>query len=226
MESDPEIMNLYSRKLGLDTTLFSFHDVLSIEEWGLSMVPRPVLAVLMLFPVKDASEAFAADEQRRIDAAGQSVSDRVFYMKQTVGNACGTIAILHALLNGRDRGLVFESSSYLTSFLQGTQEKSPEAIAEYLESDDKIEGFHEEAAGLGQSENTDEECNSHFICFTLVDGCVYELDGRKKGPINHGASSSDSFLEDCCEVVKLFMARDPEETRFTLVALAQTEAGC
>lgn len=48
------------------------------------------------------------------------------------------------------------------------------------------------------------------------------LDGRKPYPINHGASSKDTLLEDACRVVKEFMARDPEEVRFTIVALAAT----
>ena len=29
-------------------------DVLSTEDWALEMVPRPVIAVLMLFPIKEA----------------------------------------------------------------------------------------------------------------------------------------------------------------------------
>ncbi len=33
------------------------------------------------------------------------------------------------------------------------------------------------------------------------------------------------MLEDACRVVKEFMARDPEEVRFTIVALAATPAG-
>lgn len=53
-----------------------------------------------------------------------------------------------------------------------------------------------------------------------MDGHLYELDGRKSNPINHGASSRDTLLEDAAAVVKKFMERDPEELRFTIVALA------
>lgn len=56
-----------------------------------------------------------------------------------------------------------------------------------------------------------------------VDGCLYELDGRKVFPINHGPSSADTLLEDATAVVKKFMARDPEEVRFTVVALAAAQ---
>lgn len=29
-------------------------------------------------------------------------SDNIFFMKQTVGNACGTVGIIHALANNRN----------------------------------------------------------------------------------------------------------------------------
>lgn len=56
-------------------------------------------------------------------------------------------------------------------------------------------------------------------CFSEVDGSLYELDGRKRFPINHGPSSPDTLLADACRVVQQFMERDPGEMRFTIVAL-------
>ncbi len=70
----------------------------------------------------------------------------------------------------------------------------------------------------------DQEVLTHFICFTTVNGNLYELDGRKKTAINHGPSSSETLLSDACNVIKQFMQRDPEEMRFTILALARTMA--
>ncbi len=42
---------------------------------------------------------YEEDERARIKAEGQTVSPNVYFMKQTVGNACGTIGLLHALGN-------------------------------------------------------------------------------------------------------------------------------
>ena len=69
VESNPDTFNAYAAKLGLDTTAARFVDVMSTEAWALDLVPRPVFAVLMLFPVKAASEAHrVAEEAARVAA--------------------------------------------------------------------------------------------------------------------------------------------------------------
>jgi len=35
--------------------------------------------------------------QAKIEAEGQAVPESLFYMTQTIGNACGTIGLLHAV---------------------------------------------------------------------------------------------------------------------------------
>ena len=62
LESNPAVISAYAEKLGLSTTDFTYTDVFSVEPWALSMVPRPVVGVLMLSPVNEASE-----EHRRVD---------------------------------------------------------------------------------------------------------------------------------------------------------------
>jgi hypothetical protein len=100
----------------------------------LAMVPGPVIAVLLLFPITKATEEARKAEQgehavlpwaacvlsparclaacrsdfaltfgaAEIEVKGQQVSPSLYYMKQTIGNACGTIALLHAVANNRD----------------------------------------------------------------------------------------------------------------------------
>lgn len=53
---------------------------------------------------------------------------------------------------------------------------------------------------------------------------THSTDGRKAFPINHGPSSPATLLEDACRVVRAFMDRDPEEVKFTIVALTRTAA--
>lgn len=225
LESNPEVMTEYCARMGLDPNEYSFYDVLSTEDWALEMIPTPVLGVLMLFPIKPVSEDHRLSEKAKIECEGQIVSENLFYMTQTVGNACGTVGLLHCLMNARSH-LTLPPGCYLDTFEKKTAELTVEERAKFLEEDDEIEATHSAVADLGQSEQIpiDEDVNSHFVCFTHCDGHLYELDGRKGRPINHGATSQGTFLADACRVVKEFMSRDPEETRFTIVAFAKSTA--
>jgi len=39
LESNPEVLNSYLTDLGLDITKYCLHEVLSIEEWAIKMIP-------------------------------------------------------------------------------------------------------------------------------------------------------------------------------------------
>ncbi|XP_060682509.1 ubiquitin carboxyl-terminal hydrolase isozyme L3 [Hemiscyllium ocellatum] len=186
----------------------------------LSLVPRPVCSILLLFPVTEKYEAFKQEEEAEINSKGQKVDPQVYFMKQTISNACGTVGLIHALANNRDK-LEFEPNSVMKKFLDDSSPLSPEEKAKYLEKDESIRVTHEFSAQEGQTEapSLDEKVDLHFITFVNVDGYLYELDGRKPFPINHGSTSADNFLEDAIEVCKKFMQRDPDELRFTVVAL-------
>ena len=58
-----------------------------------------------------------------------------------------------------------------------------------------------------------------FICFVEREGSLYELDGRKAGPVNHGPTTPDTLLQDAAKVIRGFMERDPGNVQFNLVAL-------
>ncbi|POM67699.1 Ubiquitin carboxyl-terminal hydrolase, partial [Phytophthora palmivora] len=72
LESNPDVMNAYVEKMGFPTSLFSFCDVLSTEEWALGMVPTPVVGVIMLFPIKPHTEEADKEEAARIEKDGQT----------------------------------------------------------------------------------------------------------------------------------------------------------
>jgi ubiquitin carboxyl-terminal hydrolase L3 len=59
----------------------------------------------------------------------------------------------------------------------------------------------------------------HFISFVAVDGDLYELDGRKAGPVNHGPTTPETLLQDAVKVIQGFMQRDPNNVQFNMVAL-------
>lgn len=49
--------------------------------------------------------------------------------------------------------------------------------------------------------NKDVKIDKHFIAFIPFQGSIYELDGRKKFPINHGKTTKETFLKDVCPKV-------------------------
>jgi ubiquitin carboxyl-terminal hydrolase L3 len=220
-------MNSYIEKMGVDITALKFCEVLSMEDWAFDMVPRPCLGIVMLYPIKAASEAYADARAARIAAEGQVVSPNLRYIKQKIGNACGTIGILHALSNLWDKShLKVQPGSYFAQFCEDTKDMNGDQIADYLDSEeggDELEACHQEACAEGDTElpAEDEPVMTHFIAFSIQDGCLYELDGRNDGPINHGACESDQLLEKATGVVKAYMDRDPGELRFTVVALTK-----
>eukprot|EP00953_Heterococcus_sp_UTEX-ZZ885_P019541 10912-Heterococcus_DN1.PRE.1 len=115
LESNPDVMNRYVERLGFSTARHAFVDLLSTEEWAQDMVPKPVLAVVMLFPITTESENYVTEETERIKKEGQVVSPNLYFMKQTVSNACGTVGLLHAIGNvGSKVGLA--SVNWLTNF--------------------------------------------------------------------------------------------------------------
>jgi hypothetical protein len=54
IESNPDVINEYAAKMGFPTEQYKCYDLLSTEDWALDMIPRPVIAVMMLFPIKAA----------------------------------------------------------------------------------------------------------------------------------------------------------------------------
>ncbi|XP_021037439.1 ubiquitin carboxyl-terminal hydrolase isozyme L3 isoform X1 [Mus caroli] len=261
LEANPEVTNQFLKQLGLHPN-WQFVDVYGMEPELLSMVPRPVCAVLLLFPITEKYEVFRTEEEEKIKSQGQDVTSSVYFMKQTISNACGTIGLIHAIANNKDK-MHFESGSTLKKFLEESVSMSPEERAKYLENYDAIRVTHETSAHEGQTEmkqlpqgevqplsprlsqnlnsgspaawstsspasqvlgsqapSIDEKVDLHFIALVHVDGHLYELDGRKPFPINHGKTSDETLLEDAIEVCKKFMERDPDELRFNAIALS------
>lgn len=228
LESNPTLMNDYIRKLGFNTDLYQFVDVFSAEDWALEMIPQPVAAVIMLYPLtpkqlehEKKDEATASDAE----AAKADDSSSVWFIKQRIGNACGTIGLLHSLLNTPEPLNQFQPDSWLETFQASTASvKDPVTRAEILEGDTTIATLHDAATSSEQNQTSrgeiDDKVITHFVALVCRNNVLYELDGRKAGPVPHGSTTPATLLPDACKVIQEFMARDPDEIRFTILALA------
>lgn len=140
-----------------------------------------------------------------------------------MGNACGTVGILHSVANASSQtggDVDLPADGWFAKFVERTLPMDADARAVALEDDQEIEESHEETAQQGQSEVT-QDVMTHFVAFVHRGGSLYELDGRKEFPINHGPTTSETLLADAAAAIKThFIDADPGEMRFTITALA------
>jgi hypothetical protein len=58
-------------------------------------------------------------------------------MKQIVGNACGTVGILHSILNAKSHPLVqLTPGSYMETLLDKSSIMTPDELAVHIDGDD------------------------------------------------------------------------------------------
>lgn len=228
LEANPRVLTDFARALGMPTAL-SFCDVWSAEL--LDLVPAPRHAVLLLFPLTPAlrSPGTFGGVSPSIAAAGSPTKGAAtlppLFIRQTIPNACGTVALLHALLqtNLTSKFPAREGSALarLGSAMRG---KTAVQCAEMLEKNSELDTVQKEFALRGQTAPPapGEKIDLHFLCFVEKDGALYELDGRRDAPVKRGETTAANLLQDACKVVQEeFMARDPNELRFTIIALAE-----
>ena len=207
----------------------------------LSLVPRPVFALLLLFPITPATEAVREQEEAALTAANHAPPPSIFHMRQTVGNACGVVGAVHALAAAAPHlpraedgsGSPFIKGSYLDTFLpsamplttpaaRGSLLENPPAGAPTIASEAATAG----AAGQSVAPPPEAEVDLHYAALVpaLVDGVwrLVELDGRKKFPIDHGPLSDgplNSLLADAAVVARKAMALGGESIQFNMMAL-------
>ncbi|KAF2396732.1 cysteine proteinase [Trichodelitschia bisporula] len=228
LENNPEVMTSLIHKLGLSPTL-SFHDVFSIDEPDLlAIVPRPAHALLLIFPVSSVYEAHrAAEDGPKGEYEGAGEGEPVVWFRQTIGNACGLIGLLHAVCNGGARGEIVPGSD-LDNLLAEAIPLNPTNRAELLYNSPALEAAHADAAAGGDTSApaADERVDLHFVTFVKgADGAMWELDGRRKGPLQRGVLDADEDVlsERALGMgVRRFIEREGEaggDLRFSLIVL-------
>jgi len=233
IESNPDVLNQWANAAGLVASQAQFHDVYGLDDTLLSMVPQPVKAVILLFPVTRMSEEKRREEDTRIANEGQHpVDPTVFWVKQTIQNACGTIALLHALVNS---DVTFVPHSALSRFVDECRDKTPEERAKLLETTPLFANIHAEAASAGQTAapSIEQDTDLHFTCFVRApnppreegvasdSSRVLELDGRRAGPVDRGECTD--LLRDVAKYVRSNYVVNTSSIHFSMLALAPPE---
>jgi len=241
-------MSSLVHKLGLSSEL-SWHDVYSLDDPSLlAFVPRPAHALLLVFPVSKAYEKARENEDTSLpDYAGSGPDEEVLWFKQTIGNACGLMGLLHATCNGMTRDLIGKSppiissqgsianvsctapSTPLSHLIATAIPLSPPARAKLIESSPQLASAHASAAAQGDTvaPSANDKIDLHYVAFVKsAENNLWELDGRRKGPLHRGKlpDGEDVLGQKAIEMgPKPFLKREEEasggEMRFSILAL-------
>ena len=184
-------------QLGLSPSL-GFTDVYSIDDPDLlGFVPRPSHALLLVFPVSESYEAVRKSEDSKFpEYTGSGPREPITWFKQTIRNACGLIGLLHAVSNGVPRNNVLPGSD-LEKLLRDAEPLPPAKRADLLYESSALESAHADAAKLGDTSapQAEDSVDLHFVAFVKGDdGRLWELDGRRKGPIERGHLSAEEDM--------------------------------
>jgi len=213
LESNPEVLTEYAHKLGVQKS-WGFSDVYGLDEDALKAVPSPCVGLIFLYP-------YSQVESRK-KALGKSRGKKtpgVWFMAQTIGNACGAVALMHTVMNCLST--VSKDSSFLAKFDADT--KGAGAAERGKLFGGALRDLHDEVAPSGQTDapNASADLEFHFISMVSVSGHLYELDGNNDGPLDLGpvGDGPDAFLSAAVEHVKEHYIAPFPDSHFSLMAL-------
>ena len=224
-------MNALAKKLGLSDDL-QFYDVYSLEPELVAHIPRPVYALLVIIPLTNAwDKDRQAEDSTMADYAGSGDQEPVVWFKQTIGEACGSIGLLHCAINGPASKFILPGST-LEKLRADAVPLNMKDRAQMLYDNQAFEDAHESVVMLGDTAppvlRQDPKQGQHFVTFVKADdGHLWELEGSRKGPLDRGllTDEEDVLSPRALElglkrVMSIEQAAGGSDLRFSCIALA------
>lgn len=225
LESDPGLFTLLLEDFGVQGV--QVEEIYDLQK----PIEGPVYGFIFLFKwieerrsrrkVTTNEEAFVKDA---------SVDTEMFFAQQLIPNSCATHALLSVLLNCKKLHLG-ETLSKLKAYTYGMcPESKGYAIGNMAElakahnSHAKPERSHPPEKHNGISTGRTMEA-FHFVSYVPINGRLYELDGLKPYPIDHGPIGenedwTEKFLEVITERLGIATSGEPyHDIRFNLMAV-------
>lgn len=179
IESDPGVFTELIRGFGV--TGAQVEELYALDEDSFKQL-KPVHGLIFLFKWIGNSDIDG-------ELVKDSRADNIIFCKQVIENACATQAILSVLLNCNHSDIdIGPKLKELVSFI-GCFDPETKGLA--LSNSDMIREVHNSFARQ-QVYELDEKAPSkaedafHFIAYLPINGRLYELDGLKEAPIDHG----------------------------------------
>uniref|UniRef100_A0A7S2CLZ0 Ubiquitin carboxyl-terminal hydrolase n=1 Tax=Haptolina brevifila TaxID=156173 RepID=A0A7S2CLZ0_9EUKA len=214
LESNPDVLTEYAHKLGVDES-WGFVDVFGLDEESLKHVPDPCVGMILLFPFSQ------REAHRRSHGTSRGrPTEGVWFMRQTVGNACGAVALMHTVMNCMDR--VSKGSGKLEGFRKDAKNADPRQRGKLFSV--AMRDVHVGMASQGQTvaPKASDNLDFHFVSIVAVDDVLYELDGNNDGPIRVGTvgkGREGSFLRCVVDYIQKEYINPFPDSHFSMISL-------
>ncbi|KAM5191467.1 ubiquitin carboxyl-terminal hydrolase isozyme L1 [Mantella aurantiaca] len=215
-EINPEMMNKLLGKYKVSGC--KYVDVLGLEQDYVKKFSKPVCALLLTFPQTPKHEEFR--KKRAEQQKDKKPDSGVYFVKQTIENFSGIVAIIHTVANNKDF-VTFGDGSLLKNFIAESAGASPGDRGKLLEKNEAtlLSDYKSVAAEGFVRVSYGDHCN--VAALVAVKNHLYELDGTFEKPIDHGPLSDGDFLENAVKVCKQYTEQAKDEVRFSAVALVK-----
>ena len=214
IESDPGVFSELIQKFGV--TGLQVEELYSLDKDNFTEV-KPVYGLVFLFKwTQDDDPAGTLVQDSRLDS--------IFFARQVINNACATQAIMSVLMNISDSNVTLGNT--LTEFKEFCGALDPETKGLALSNSDQIRSVHNSFARQNLFEFDSKKADKdddvfHFVSYVPINGRIYELDGLKAGPIDHGPAGDD-WTDAVRPVIEARMMRYQQgEIHFNLMAVIQ-----
>ncbi|EAN79477.1 ubiquitin carboxyl-terminal hydrolase, putative [Trypanosoma brucei brucei TREU927] len=193
IESDPAVFTELIQRFGAQGV--AVEEIVQLEQEYLR-VHTNVYGLILLFKWKARKEGAATD--------GVVVPDApVFFVQQTVNNACATLSIVNILLNHKES---IELGEVLGNFLSFTQDMNPYLRGTQVGECDALREAHNSFAPveLFSLDHSVPDAGDayHFVSFVYKNSAIWELDGLQEGPILASDASDENYRDKLMEVVR------------------------
>lgn len=214
IESDPGVFTELCATVGVKDV--AFEELYALDADELRRI-EPIYGLIFLFK-------YRGDDIAQASSVDADPPKELFFARQVIQNACATQAVLSVLLNAEDR---VELGTELQNFLEFSRDLDPEMKGTVISNSDVIRNAHNAFARpepiMMQSRPAREDDDVfHFVAYVPRGGKVYELDGLKQGPINHGEYLDGNWLDVAVPAIqKRISAYSSNEIKFNLMAVTK-----
>lgn len=219
LESDPGVFTSLVKDFGVNgVELEEIYDLAN-------KMKRPVYGFIFLFRwVEERRNRRKIIDQTDIYVKDDDIINNMFFARQIIPNSCATHALLSILLNSPDIDLG-EVLQRIKGYTNGmTPENKGLAIGNIPEIARAHNSHAKPLTGINNTKSKNKTTKFtgdayHYVSYLPINGNLYELDGLKPFPMNHGPWASNEDWTDKFKKIISDRLSKHNDVRFNLMAV-------